>query len=48
LFDQAVETLTRLYTKPTAAFAATKHDPVRLRGIAEFLEKVGEAKETRK
>jgi hypothetical protein len=51
LFDQAVETLAKLYTKPTATFAATKHDPVMLRDIAEFLEMVGERiseKETRK
>jgi hypothetical protein len=48
LFDATVEALAKLYTKPIATFATTKHDPKRLRDIAGFLEMVGKAVEQRK
>jgi hypothetical protein len=36
-FDQAVETLFRLYTKPLNSFAATTHDLGVINTVAEFM-----------
>jgi len=47
-FDQAVETLVQLQTKPLANFAASTHQPHNIRAVTVFLQEVADAIERRK
>ena len=47
-FDQAVGTLAQLQTKPLASFAASTHQPHKIRAVIVFLQEVADEIERRK